>query len=69
MIATDNHMGFREKEQIGVDSFDSFEEVLELANQQKVDFVLLGGDLFHDHRPSASTYFKASKIFNEHVFG
>jgi double-strand break repair protein MRE11 len=30
---------------------------------------LLGGDLFHDHRPSAATYFKASKIFNEHVFG
>ena len=53
-------MGFREKEKVGADSFDSFEEVLEIASLRKVDFVLLGGDLFHDHRPSASTYFKAS---------
>ena len=45
------------------------EEALELSHGVNADFVLLGGDLFHEHRPSADTYFKASKIFNKHVFG
>ena len=53
LITTDNHMGFREKDPIvGQDSFDSFEECLQIGNQKNVDFVLLGGDLFHDQRPS-----------------
>ena len=47
----------------------AFDECLELANTNEVDFVLLGGDLFHEARPSAHTYFEASKIFNKHVFG
>ena len=25
--------------------------------------------MFHEARPSAATYFEASKIFNKHVFG
>ena len=42
-------MGFREKDPIvGEDSFNAFEECLEIANELNVDFVLLGGDLFHD---------------------
>ena len=49
LITTDNHMGFREKDPIvGEDSFNAFEECLEIANELNVDFVLLGGDLFHD---------------------
>jgi hypothetical protein len=32
MIAIDNQMGFREKDLIGSDSFDSFDEVLNKAN-------------------------------------
>ena len=32
MIATDNHMGFRENDATFVDSFDTFEEVLQKAN-------------------------------------
>ena len=34
------------------DSFNTFEEILEVANSRDVDFILLGGDLFHDPTPS-----------------
>jgi double-strand break repair protein MRE11 len=70
LVTTDTHLGYKEKDKIlGDDSFASFEEALDLANKFEVDIVLLGGDLFHEHRPSAQTYFKTSQIFNEHVFG
>ena len=70
LISTDNHLGYKEFDPvIGDDSFRTFEEVLETANKLCVDFVLLGGDLFHDSRPTASCYHKASEIMNKHVFG
>ena len=70
MVTTDNHLGYKEYDKIlGEDWFNTFDEALEYANKLKLDFVLLGGDLFHEHRPSTNSYFKASKIFNEHVFG
>jgi len=43
--------------------------VLEIATKENVDFLLLGGDLFHEHTPSQNAYYKCSKIFNKHVFG
>ena len=61
LITTDNHMGYREKDPItGQDSFHAFEETLEIANKRNVDFVLLGGDLFHEQRPSQKAYLMAS---------
>ena len=61
MISSDNHLGYNERDNIlADDSFRTFNEVLETANNEDVDFVLLGGDLFHDNRPSATTYFKTS---------
>ncbi|KAI0561087.1 DNA double-strand break repair protein Mre11 [Gracilaria domingensis] len=63
LISTDNHLGYLEKDPIrGDDSFRAFEEVLELANANDVDMVLLGGDLFHDNKPSRSTIVKTMKI-------
>ena len=50
LISTDNHTGYAEdKPEIGNDSFDAFEEVLQHARDQDVDFVLLGkfNLLFH----------------------
>ena len=29
----------------------------------------MGGDLFHDHKPSRKTFWKTQQIFNESVFG
>jgi double-strand break repair protein MRE11 len=39
----------------GDDSFNTFEEILQLANSREVDFILLGGDLFHDPTPSPNS--------------
>lgn len=36
----------------GKDSFVTFAEILQHAKQREVDFILLGGDLFHDTNPS-----------------
>jgi double-strand break repair protein MRE11 len=56
MIATDNHLGYLENDQVrGDDSFVSFEEVLKQCKYENVDFLLLGGDLFHHHNPSKKT--------------
>lgn len=43
---------------IGNDSFVAFEEILYYAKERKVDFVLLGGDLFHHSMPSKATVIK-----------
>ena len=52
-VTSDNHLGFKENDPVfGDDSFRVFDEALEKANELDVDFVLLGGDLFHDLRPS-----------------
>lgn len=42
----------------GNDSFIAFEEILYYAKERKVDFVLLGGDLFHHSTPSKATVIK-----------
>lgn len=56
MIATDNHLGFLENDQLrGDDSFTSFEEILKVSKSENVDFLLLGGDLFHHHNPTKKT--------------
>jgi hypothetical protein len=45
--------GVWEKDEIRKDdSFMAFEEVLQTAVELEVDFLLLGGDLFHDNKPS-----------------
>jgi hypothetical protein len=44
------------------DSFETFEEIFKIAHAQKVDFVLLGGDLFHENKPSRNTVVKAMDI-------
>jgi double-strand break repair protein MRE11 len=53
MISTDIHLGYNELDPIrGNDSFNTFEEVLSLSKKNGSDFLLLGGDLFHENRPS-----------------
>ena len=63
LISTDTHLGYMEKDPVrGDDSFRAFEEVLEIARVNQVDMVLLGGDFFHDNKPSRSTLVKAMRI-------
>lgn len=63
MVATDNHLGYGEKDAVrGEDSFTAFEEILEMAVAEDVDMILLGGDLFHDAVPSQNSIYKCVEI-------
>ncbi|TMW48772.1 hypothetical protein DOY81_006150 [Sarcophaga bullata] len=70
MVSTDNHLGYGEKDAVRCeDSFLAFEEILELAVQEDVDFILLGGDLFHDAVPSQNALYKCMKLLRMYTFG
>ncbi|KAJ9182822.1 hypothetical protein P3X46_006772 [Hevea brasiliensis] len=67
LVATDCHLGYMEKDEIRRhDSFQAFEEICSIAEQKQVDFLLLGGDLFHENKPSRSTLVKAIEILRCH---
>lgn len=51
------------------DSFRAFEEVLQLAKEHDVDLLLLGGDLFHDNKPSRTTVNRAIELLNKYCLG
>lgn len=69
-ISTDNHMGYKESDPIiGEDSFLAFEEVLQTAQKNESDFLLLGGDLFHEKKPSRDSINKVTKLLNTYVYG
>ena len=62
--------GVWEKDEIRKDdSFIAFEEVLMKATELDVDYVLLGGDLFHENKPSRTTLVKAIEIIKKHCLG
>ena len=50
----------------GNDSFDVFEECLNLAQANNVDFILLGGDLFHENKPSRNCLYKTMELLRKH---
>uniref|UniRef100_A0A8D3BP52 Double-strand break repair protein n=1 Tax=Scophthalmus maximus TaxID=52904 RepID=A0A8D3BP52_SCOMX len=53
LIATDVHLGYLEKDAIrGSDSYNALDEILKCAKTNQVDFILLGGDLFHENKPT-----------------
>ena len=70
MIASDTHLGYLENDQIrGDDSFNTFEEILKISKSEGVDFLLLGGDLFHHHNPSKKTIIRTGNILQKYVYG
>ncbi|EJD52009.1 DNA repair exonuclease [Auricularia subglabra TFB-10046 SS5] len=70
LVATDNHVGYNERDPIrGQDSINSFAEILDLAVKHDVDFVLLGGDLFHENRPSRDCLYKTMALLREYTLG
>ena len=70
LIATDIHLGYAEKDPIrGDDSFNSFEEVLQIGLREKADFILLGGDLFHENKPSPKSLTKCIEILRKYTMG
>ncbi|KJE92219.1 double-strand break repair protein MRE11A, variant [Capsaspora owczarzaki ATCC 30864] len=70
LITTDNHIGYLENDPIrGNDSFMTFEEILLLAQEENVDFILLGGDLFHENKPSRNTLHNTIKLLRNYCMG
>ncbi|XP_047355849.1 double-strand break repair protein MRE11 [Vespa velutina] len=72
LIATDIHLGYqheRNKGQLLYDSFTTFEEILQYGKKYKVDFILLGGDLFHDTKPSQTTMVECMDLIRKYCYG
>ncbi|CAB4012153.1 double-strand break repair MRE11-like [Paramuricea clavata] len=70
LVATDNHIGYMEKDpERASDSLVTFEEILQIAEEKKVDFILLGGDLFHENKPSRKIVHKTMEIIRKYCMG
>eukprot|EP00871_Galdieria_phlegrea_P004364 jgi/Galph1/4929/GphlegSOOS_G3561.1 len=70
LVATDIHLGYCEKHPVrGDDSFNTFEEILHVAKREEADMVVLGGDLFHENKPSRSCLIRTMRILRDHCFG
>ena len=67
LLTTDNHVGYLEKDGIrGNDTFNTLDEILCLARDHNVDFVLQGGDLFHENRPSVRCVNEVLRLVRKH---
>ncbi|CAO1636380.1 unnamed protein product [Parajaminaea phylloscopi] len=67
LLATDNHVGYMERDPVrGQDSINTFREILKLAVERDVDMILLGGDLFHENKPSRSTLHQVMASLRQH---
>ncbi|GFZ50251.1 DNA repair protein rad32 [Saitozyma sp. JCM 24511] len=70
LLATDNHIGYAEKDPVrGQDAINTFREILEIARDAEVDFILLAGDLFHENRPSRSCLHQTIALLREYTLG
>ena len=70
LLATDNHIGYAEKDPVrGQDAVNTFREILELAKEAEVDFILLAGDLFHENRPSRGCMYQTMGLLREFSMG
>ncbi len=66
LLATDNHLGVHEKDQVRKDdSFITFREIFEIAKREKVDAVLLGGDWCGVNKASGETMSGTMGILRE----
>lgn len=70
MLATDNHLGYNQSDPIrGQDSLNTFREILEIARERQVDFILLAGDLFHENRPTRACLHQTMAMLREYTLG
>ncbi|CAO4379645.1 unnamed protein product [Caenorhabditis nigoni] len=67
LVATDIHCGYGEnKPIIHMDAVNTFEEVLQIATEQNVDMILLGGDLFHENNPSREVQHRVTQLLRQY---
>ena len=69
LVSTDNHVGYNERDPVrGDDSWKTFHEIMCLAQERDVDFVLLGGDLFHENVPSRKSLYHVMRSLRVNCF-
>ncbi|TIB99721.1 DNA repair exonuclease [Wallemia mellicola] len=67
LLCTDCHIGVHERDPIrGNDSINTLKEILDLAVQYDVDFVLCAGDLFHEHKPTSQSVIQTMSLLREY---
>lgn len=70
LITTDNHVGYNENDGImGDDSWKTFDEIMRVAVDSRVDMVLQGGDLFHVNKPSKKAMYQVMKTLRQTCMG
>eukprot|EP01130_Rhizamoeba_saxonica_P004058 TRINITY_DN1674_c0_g1_i11.p2 TRINITY_DN1674_c0_g1~~TRINITY_DN1674_c0_g1_i11.p2 ORF type:complete len:601 (-),score=141.20 TRINITY_DN1674_c0_g1_i11:1910-3712(-) len=70
LLTTDTHIGYLEKDiHRNEDSFNTWDEILSIARDEQVDFILHGGDLFHSNKPSRKTLFRTMKSLRHYCMG
>lgn len=70
LLATDCHLGYMENDaERGSDSIVTFEEILKTAVSKEVDFILLGGDLFHENKPSRKVLHDCISLMRKYCMG
>ncbi|XP_060902544.1 double-strand break repair protein MRE11 [Labrus mixtus] len=70
LIATDVHLGYLEKDAIrGNDSYNTFDEILKCAKTNQVDLILLGGDLFHENKPTRRCLHNCITMLRKYCMG
>ncbi|KAK0736074.1 Mre11 DNA-binding presumed domain-containing protein [Apiosordaria backusii] len=70
LVSTDNHVGYAERDPIRKDdSWQTFDEIMQIAKNQDVDMVLLGGDLFHDNKPSRKSMYQVIQSLRKNCLG
>ncbi|XP_045153663.1 double-strand break repair protein MRE11 [Echinops telfairi] len=70
LVATDIHLGYMEKDAVRAnDTFVTLDEILRLAQENEVDFILFGGDLFHENKPSRKTLHTCLELLRKYCMG
>lgn len=70
LVSTDNHVGYAERHPVRKDdSWRTFDEIMQIAKKQDVDMVLLGGDLFHENKPSRKSMYQVMRSLRKHCLG
>eukprot|EP00397_Hematodinium_sp_SG-2012_P012289 GEMP01012455.1.p1 GENE.GEMP01012455.1~~GEMP01012455.1.p1 ORF type:complete len:696 (+),score=157.37 GEMP01012455.1:54-2141(+) len=70
LVCTDTHVGYKEQDPVrGEDSMITFEEILQTAREKNVDFILHGGDLFDENKPSRKTLFNVMRKLRQYCMG
>lgn len=68
-IITDTHLGYGENDMIlQNDSFEAFDEALDIAQEENVDFILHAGDMYDTSTPSTSTIVKTNQVLLNHSY-